>query len=123
MFKEALFAISPERTIEPVDVRGVGRTYVRTITVKEKDDMDATATDGRVSRAHMLITFCCDEQGKPEFDEFDIGRLENMPMSLTEPIIDAAIRLNRLGASDVDATRKNSENGQAASSDSASASS
>jgi len=119
MFKEALFSISTQRAIEPVDTPAV-RTYVRTITVAEKDEMDATAVEGRVSRANMLITFCCKEDGSPEFDEFDGRRIEGLPLSCVEPIIDAAIRLNRLGAADVEATRKNSVNGRTASSDSAS---
>ena len=110
MFKESLFSICPDRKIEPVDTPA-GRTFIRTITVREKDELDATAVDGRVSRANLLIAFCCKEDGSPEFDEFDAGRIADLPMNLVEPIIDAAIGLNRLSPKDVEGVRKNSGNG------------
>lgn len=113
-FKESLFSICPERRqIEPVDIPGAGRTYVRVLTVAEKDDFDKDVQEsGGVSRPYILIHFCCKEDGSPEFDGFDIDRINRMPAGIVEPIINAALKLNRLTPSDVEDVRKNSENGR-----------
>jgi hypothetical protein len=119
-FKESLFSICPEhRQIEPVDTPA-GRTYVRALTVAEKDDFDKDVQEsGGVSRPYILIHFCCKEDGSAEFDGFDINKINRMPAGMVEPIINAALKLNRLSSDDVEGVRKNSENGQPASSSSA----
>lgn len=111
-FKESLFSICPDRAIEPVETPA-GTTYVRTITVREKDEFDKAVQEaGGVSRAHILIHFCCKEDGSPEFDEFDANRIGDLPAGVVEPIINAALKLNKLSGEDVEAVRKNSENGR-----------
>ena len=82
-FKESLFSICPEhRQIEPVDTPA-GRTYVRALTVAEKDDFDKDVQEsGGVSRPYILIHFCCKEDGSAEFDGFDINRINRMPAGI-----------------------------------------
>ena len=117
MFKEQLFSICPDRRIEPVETPA-GRTYVRTITVAEKDEYDQAAEKaGGLSRPHLLIAFCCKEGGEPEFDEFDAVRLGELPAGVVEPIITAGLALNKFRREDVEDVRKNSEDGRTSSSD------
>lgn len=106
MFKEQLFAICPDRQVEPVDTTA-GRTFVRTITVAEKDAFDAAVEETKATRAQLLIACCCKEDGSPEFDEFDLVRLGELPAGVVEPVINAALRLNKFRQSDVEDVRKN----------------
>jgi hypothetical protein len=106
MFKESLFSICPDRTIEPVETPA-GRTYVRSITVREKDAFDAAVQETKATRAQLLIHCCCKEDGSPEFDEFDLVRIGELPAGAVEPIVDAALRVNRFRPEDTEAVRKN----------------
>ena len=106
-FRDTVFSRPTERTIEPVETPA-GRTYVRTLMVGEKDQFDIVAAKDKMFRAHLLVACCCDEAGRPEFTQDDLHRLNDQPVHLVEPIIDAAIRLNRIGPEDAEAIRKNS---------------
>lgn len=106
MFKEQLFSICPERTIQAVDTPA-GRTYVRTITVREKDLFDAAVRETKATRAQLLIACCCKEDGTPEFDEFYVARLGELPAGVVEPIVDAALEVNRFRPEDAGEARKN----------------
>jgi hypothetical protein len=107
MFKESLFSICPDRAIEPVDT-AAGRTYVRSLTVGEKDVFDANSGGGtKAVRVHLLIACCCKEDGSPEFTEFDAGELSRLPSHVVEPIVAAAMRVNRFGEGDQETIRKN----------------
>lgn len=106
MFKEQLFAIPPERTIRTVHTPA-GITFVRSMTVGEKDAYDLAVQKDGGHRARLLVACCCTERGEPEFDEFDIGKINSLPVSAVEAIVDAAIQVNRLGPGDAEAIRKN----------------
>ena len=105
-FKQALFE-DDGREVEQVEGMP-DEVYVRTLTVAEKDAF-ATAVEKEGNlRARLLIATCCDQNGEPIFDEFDVGRINKLASWKIEPIIDAAIKLNRMGPKDADAIRKNS---------------
>ena len=106
MFKQALFE-SNGREIEAVETPS-GKTHVRCLTVKEKDAYDVAARKSGEFRALLLVACCCNEDGEPEFDEFDVGRINQLPVWKIEPIIDAAMKINRFNQEDAEAIRKNS---------------
>ena len=106
MFRDDLFAASTDRVIEPVETPA-GKTFVRTLMVGEKDRFDTQAAKSKMFRAHLVLACCCDEQGRPEFQEPDLYRINDLPMSFIEPIVDAALKLNRIGVEDSETIRKN----------------
>lgn len=119
MFKESLFAFQASRQIEEVETLA-GLAYVRSLTIAEKDEFDR-ATDGgkKDVRAQLLIACVCDHDGNPEFSEFDLSRLNGLPAHVAEPLIDAAMKVNKFSVEDREALRKNSSNGRNGSSSSA----
>lgn len=109
MFKEALFALRATRQIIPVETEA-GTAYVRSLTVAEKDEFDLSAEGGKKNvRANLLIACVCNEAGEPEFTEYDLATLNALPASAVEPLIDAAMKVNRFSAEDREAIRKNSQ--------------
>lgn len=106
MFKQVLFE-DDGREVRKVEDYSP-EIYVRTLTVAEKDAFANEVEKHGDLRARMLIAACCDEGGNPQFDEFDIGRINQLASWKVEPIIDAAIKLNRMGHRDAEALRKNS---------------
>lgn len=106
MFKEALFAASADRIIEPVETPA-GKTYIRSLMAGEKDKFDVGASKDGMFRAHIVVASCCNEHGVPEFNGGDLLRINDLPLHLVEPIVDAAIKLNRIGPGDAEAIRKN----------------
>lgn len=116
MFKEQLFAISTTPAIEPVETP-IGRAYVRTISAGEKDRLEQEVNkDPSVSfRARLIVLSACKEDGSPEFAPGDVHRIADYPVYLVEPLIEAAIRVNKMSKEDVEGLEKNS-NGRARSS-------
>lgn len=105
-FRDDLFSHPSERTIEAVETPA-GTTYVRTLMVGEKDRFDVSSAKDGQFRARLVMACCCDEQGRPVFQDGDVHRLNDMPVHLLEPIVDAAIRLNKIGPQDAEAIRGN----------------
>lgn len=111
MFKESLFE-DDGRQAEKVPSE-FGDVWVRTLTVAEKDAWElAVATAQREGkqgsfRAYLLVACCCDDSGNPVFDEFDVAKLGKLASWKVEPMIDAAIRINRIGPKDAEQIRKN----------------
>lgn len=106
-FRESLAHAPRGRSIEPVDTP-LGRTFVRSLTVGEKDEWDVATQGGtRMPRVQLAIACCCAEDGTPEFTEFDVGMLRDLPSHYLEPVIDAAMRVNRFGKQEQEALRKN----------------
>ena len=106
MFRDQLFARPADRTIEPVETPA-GTTYVRTLMVGEKDQFDVGAAKDQMFRARLVVACCCDQYGHPEFAPGDVFRVNDLPVHFVEPIVDAAIRLNRIGPGDAESIRKN----------------
>lgn len=94
-------------TVEPVETP-LGRTFVRTMTAGEKDDFDKHATEDGKFRCRLLLLCCCDEAGRHEFGNKDLPELDKLPLTVVEPIVDAAMKLNKLGQKEQEALRKNS---------------
>jgi len=112
-FKDALFAAQNGRKVERVETLH-GPVWVRAMTVAEKDVFDMSlvadkAGKPRNFRTQLLIAACCDESGEAVFDEFDVGRLEATLWYELEPAFEAAMELNKIGAKDAEAIRKNSD--------------
>lgn len=106
-FREALSAAPRERAIDPIDTP-FGRTFVRSLTVGEKDDWDTASQAGtKHPRVHLAIACCCKEDGSPEFTEFDAGMLRDLPSHYLEPVIEAAMKVNKFGKQEQEALRKN----------------
>ena len=59
------------------------------------------------SSARLVQATVCDEAGQLVFTEADIPRLNDLPLYLIEPLVDAAIRINKIGPGDSEAIRKN----------------
>lgn len=120
--RDAFFA-KPTLAREEVKVPALGGTvFVRVMTAGERDRYDV-ATD-EASRADVQGSFrarvtaftACDENGKLLFTEDDIPGLAELPCSSFDPIVMAAMRLNRMTAEEVEGLEKNSDGGPEASS-------
>jgi hypothetical protein len=106
MFRDDLFAQPAGRTIEPVETPA-GRTFIRSLMAGEKDRFDIAAAKSGEFRARLVQASCCTEAGQLEFTEADLHRINDLPLHLIEPIVDAAIRLNKIGPGDAEVLRKN----------------
>lgn len=108
MFRDTLLnSRSSGFTVEPVQTP-LGTTYVRTMTAGEKDDFDFHATRDGKFRCRLILLCCCDKDGKHEFGNKDLPALDELPLTVVEPIVDAAMRLNKLGPKEQEELRKNS---------------
>lgn len=105
MSRDALLG-STARKVEPVDTPA-GQFFVRTLTAGEKDRLDRFIQKGQF-RSRMLLAACCSEDGRSYFTEQDIPALDQVTMDVVEPIVDAAIRLNRMMPEQAEDLRKNS---------------
>lgn len=104
MFRDELLRAT--RTVEPVETP-LGPTFVRSITAGEKDELEQEhAKDGKL-RCRLVVLCCCSEDGRPEFTAQDLPALDALPLSAVEPIVEAAIRLNRMSPRDAEDARKN----------------
>lgn len=105
MFRDSLLKGSPHK-VEPVETPA-GKTFVRTITAGEKDEFDRQASKDGKFRCRLVMLSCCKEDGSPEFTNLDLPALDELPVTVLEPIVDAAIALNRIGQRDAEEIRKN----------------
>ena len=105
MFRDTLLK-TPQHKVEPVETPA-GKTFVRTITAGEKDEFDRQASKDGKFRCRLVMLCCCSEDGKPEFTNLDLPALDDLPVTVLEPIVDAALSLNRIGAKDAEEIRKN----------------
>lgn len=108
MFRDTLFSTPFARVIEPVETEA-GTTYVRQLTLGEKEAY-ALATEGGKSlpTVNLLIACVCREDGTPEFTAADTLVLAALPAGLMDPVIMAAIKINKFTQQDQEALRKNS---------------
>lgn len=104
--RESFFAIPSTGAVEPVETPA-GTAYVRTITVGEKDRLELE--DKGVSfRARLLVLCVCDEGGAPVFRAGDAHRIADYPLHIVEPLVEAALRVNKFSKEDVDGLEKKS---------------
>jgi len=110
--KFAFFAAVPKPTIKPVLFANGNTTYVRTITIGERDTVFGQSEDGQSATAKLLLASVCNATGTRIFDEEDLDQLATLPVDFIEPVATAALELNGLkkdGTEDVEAPAKNSE--------------
>jgi hypothetical protein len=113
--KDEILATVPVLSKEEVFVpEWDGSVYVRVLRAGEKDALEQkfTATKNKNFRARLVAAVVCDEHGGKMFSEADIVALAQHSASALEPIITAAMRLNRWNKADLEELEKNSENGQ-----------
>lgn len=120
------FLAATEFPRELVDIPALGgAVYVRVMSAAEKDRMDGEQVAAKGTqrfehfRSRLVVACACDEAGRPLFTRDDLPVLSALPVSVLEPIVEAAIRINRLGPGELDALRKNSEATPAAASNGA----
>lgn len=93
---------------ETVEV--LGRTFVvKTMTVGEKDraEVACARSGGTNLRSCYLVACVTNEDGSPAFREAELDRIAGLPSSVMEPLVNAAIRVNKLSEADAEAVRKN----------------
>lgn len=104
---------------EEVTVPQFGTARVKVMTVGEKDTFDVAVTAKKYGfRAGLIVICTIDERGIRVFDDEDITKIEQLPIYIVEPLVDAAIRINKLSKQDQEELAKNL-NGQAGVSSSA----
>ena len=94
---------------EDITVPILGSVKVKVLTSGEKDKWDVEIEKDRVGfRARLVQATVIDERGILVFAEEDVPKLMQMPVYVIEPLVDAALRINRLSKADREALEKNS---------------
>jgi hypothetical protein len=82
--------------------------YVRTMTVAERDEWEVRCQEEKAHYRSRLIGYCCcDEDGRNIFTNQDLAAIEALPSVIVEPIVDAALRINKASKEEADKIRKN----------------
>ena len=105
-YREDLFARNGRR-VEPVETPA-GATYVRVMTVGQKDEFDFQVRKDGHFRSRLIATCCCSEDGRGIFTNLDLPRIEGLPYTETEPIVMAALRVNGITGDEAEEYRKKS---------------
>jgi hypothetical protein len=110
MFREAFFANAP--VVDHVEVihPAAGKVRVYMMTAGEKDEFDKAIrkSDWRHFRARLVVMTVRDEEGRPIFTEADLPALSARPLTDIEPMVDAAIGINRMNEQVQEYLQKNS---------------
>lgn len=97
--QDLLSLATPDK--EEVPLPGGGTVFVRCMTVGERDAMEnAYQKGGKTNfRARVIAATLCNEEGVLLVTpEVGLGPIVAMPFPVAEPIVEAAIRVNRMGA-------------------------
>lgn len=107
--RESFFAAPNLATVEVHLPTLGGSVTVRQMTVGEKDAFEiANAADkGKYFRPRMAAACVVDADGAPLFRAADLPALAARPANELEPIIDAAVKLNRYSPEEVKALEGN----------------
>ena len=109
MLRDQFFAqAESRRTVESVETPA-GKVFVHSLTAGEKDRFDIAhaKAKGEHFRARLLVATARDEEGDPVFGEGDVEMLSECPVSLLEPIVEVALRVNRMTDKDAESVEKN----------------
>lgn len=89
---------------------------VKELNCGERDEFEQehTKADGKNYRARWVAFTCIDQQGALVFGPKDIPEIATFPPSIIDPIVRAAVKINKLTPEDVADFEKNL-NGQAGS--------
>ena len=119
--KEGFFKAKVPR--EKITAPDIGDAWVHGLTSGQKDDYENnvfrfTGTSRRFhlanARAQLLMLTVHDQHGKRFFSEKDIGRINEIPAVIVDPILDVARRLSGMAAGDIEQLVKNSQTVQEA---------
>jgi hypothetical protein len=98
---------------ESVHIPRLGDVWVRTLTAEEREAWEVGVENGARSRHQIRATLvamtACDEAGTALFTLADVPALAKKPAAFILPLFDAALRLSRVSATDIDELEKNSE--------------
>lgn len=94
-----------------------GEIYVREMTGIESLEFDAWLADNKDNKKvlavgwhPLMVTLCaCDDKGERLFSMADFEAIRKKNKTVLERIADAAIKLNKLGADDLEEEAKNSQ--------------
>lgn len=86
-----------------------GSIQIRAMSGRQRDQFEqrAKGQDMTNIRAFVVSLCACDESGKRLFSDADVEALGDKSASALDRIFWEALKLNRIGASDVDELKKN----------------
>ena len=110
-FLSALVVEFPKH--ENIEVPGLGMVKVKKLNAGEQDAFEVANSEAKAKdfRARMVAHTCINEQGARLFSDEDIPSLTLFDADVLDPIVEAALRINRFTKAEREALRKNS-NGQ-----------
>lgn len=100
----------PRPTVVEVEVPALGgKVSVRGMTIGARDQFEiANAADkGRYFRARLVVACVVDADGSPMFGAADLPALASLAAGTFEPVVDAAMRLNKYTPEEVEALEGN----------------
>lgn len=108
--REAFFAVPEEPAYEDVPMP-FGTVRVYALTAREKDDFDIAhaKADGANFRARLVVATARDRSGIRMFRDADLIAISARPLPQIEPLVEAAIRVNRMSDRERGELEKNSE--------------
>lgn len=114
----------PAYRIETLTHPVTGATvYVRSMTSDERDEWEAgqyqlnganIVANRKQVRARLILRCLCDADGKRVFGDNDLSMIGGLDARLTDPLYEAAYKINRLSKADVEELEKNSGGGPTA---------
>lgn len=108
MFREQFFALPLAAAFEEVETpAGVARVYALTAGEKDAFDVAHARAEGKDFRARLVVATVRDQEGHPAFTAADIPAISAAPFTLVEPLVKAAVRVNRMSDDEAEALRKN----------------
>lgn len=95
---------------EEVDVPGLGVVWVKKLNAGEQDRFEVANAEAKAAdfRARMVSAVCIDPRGAMLFSGEDIPALTLFDAEVLDPIVEAALRINKFSKKDQEALRKNS---------------
>lgn len=95
---------------ETVDVPSLGGSVtVAELNAGERDAFEASHAEagGKDFRARLVVAAVRDDLGRPLFKVDDIPALSKLPVGALDPIVEAAVRIGKMSAKEVEALEKN----------------
>lgn len=107
-FRDDFFAARPAPAVERVET-AAGTAIVHAMTAAEKDrfDREHVKARGQRFRARLIVATARDEKGEPLFGREDMEALDGLPVAYLEPLVEAAIRVNRMSDAEQAELEKN----------------
>lgn len=108
--RESFFAVPAPRVhrIEVPDLGGF--VWIRPLNAGERDRFEGEHNQKKNIdfRARVAAASVCDEEGNLLFGPADVPQLSALPGASLDPIVSAALKLNKFTAEDIEELEKNS---------------